>query len=110
MPNTEKERKQNCSLVPREREKYPRLAKLRPSEQQAQKETDKPYINHLNHRNGNFFPFLRSGYEILLLIGFFFFLDRFRFASFLFWVLGKKNSYRIKPFIVRPGVKTEHQT
>ena len=41
---------------------------------------------------GNFFfPFFRSGYEILLLIGFFL-LDRFRFDSFLFWVLGEKNS------------------
>ena len=42
---------------------------------------------------GNFFfPFFRSGYEILLLIVFFFLLDRFRFDSFLFWVLGEKNS------------------
>ena len=39
-----------------------------------------------------FFPFFRSRYEILLLIVFFFLLDRFRFDSFLFWVLGEKNS------------------
>ena len=41
----------------REREKYPRpaivhsLARLRPSEQQAPKETVRPYINHPNCRN-----------------------------------------------------------
>ena len=54
---------------------------------------------------GNFFfLFFRSGYEILLLIEIFvwnftfnwlFLLDRFRFDSFLFWVLG----FSIKMFV-----------
>ena len=43
--------------APREKEKYPRpaivhsLARLRQLEQQAQKETLRPYINHSNCRN-----------------------------------------------------------
>ena len=84
--------------TPREREKDPRpaivhfLARLRPSDSK-QKETIKSCINHPNRRNptGKFFlfPFFRFGYEMLLLIDFFFFwLGRFRFDSFLFWVFG----------------------
>ncbi|KAL4637738.1 hypothetical protein ACB092_03G097500 [Castanea dentata] len=52
-----REREQSCSSDPREREKYPRpaivrsLAKLRPSGQQEQRETIRPYINHPNRRN-----------------------------------------------------------
>ena len=48
------------------------------------------------NRIGKFFlfPFFRFGYEMLLLIDYFL-LGRFRFDSFLFWVLG----FSIKMFV-----------
>ena len=52
-------------------------------------------LNRWN-RIGKFFlfPFFRFGYEMLLLIDYFL-LGRFRFDSFLFWVLG----FSIKMFV-----------
>ena len=59
--------------------------------------TERTCINHPNRRNciGKFFlfPFFIFGYEMLLLIDFFFLLGRFRFDSFLFWVLGLRWSF-----------------
>ena len=104
-PYTEKEREQSFSSDPKrkgERSKAghcPFLGQTQTIGQQAQKETVRSCTGHPNRWNriGNFFlfPFFRFGYEMLLLIFFFSWLGRFRFDSFLFWVLG----FSIKMFV-----------
>ena len=99
-PYTKKEREQSFSSDPKRKGERSKVGhQTQTIGQQAEKETVRSCTSHPNRRNrtGKFFlfPFFKFGYEMLLLIDFFFLLGRFRFDSFLFWVLG----FSIKMFV-----------